>query len=114
MPIKKKMKINSSFFRYFSTSNPASINRPFDSLNFPLKWSLKVICHNKSNSLELENAINETIKNITGDEAKLLSLRETTTGRYKSLTYCLKVKSSDDLYSVYSQLALSKFVKMVL
>lgn len=98
----------------------------FDAIEYPLDYSFKVVCDNNTFSQKqelspqvskrmLENLMRNTVVSIVGSQAvKQLSSKESSAGRYVSITVVAQLINRTQLEKVYSALASCPEVRMTL
>ncbi|MGH1426825.1 MAG: DUF493 domain-containing protein [Arenicella sp.] len=89
----------------------------FDAIEYPIDFSFKAVCEklNELSSDQLQQIVQQAIRQELGEAAvKGASCKESSTGRYVSVTVLARLENRGQLESVYSVLSGLDVVKMTL
>lgn len=88
----------------------------FDAIEYPLDYSFKAVCDKSVNSgASLEAQLEKAITDVLGAvELKGMKSKESSTGKYVSITMVATLNSREELEGVYSSLSQCDAVRMTL
>ena len=89
----------------------------FDAIEYPIDFSFKAVCEklNDLSSEQLQDIVQQAIRKELGAVAvKEASCKESSAGRYVSVTTITRLESREQLEAVYSVLSGLDVVKMTL
>ena len=89
----------------------------FDAIEYPLDFSFKAVCQmlNGSSIEDLQSTIRQAIVSVVGEQAtKGSSYKESSAGKYVSITTIAHLKSRQQLEGVYTAISRLDIVKMKL
>jgi len=96
----------------------SNVNNPqdgFDAIEYPLDFPFKAVCQTTLTESDLIDALTSSIhQNADHLQVKSVSSKQSSTGKYISITLLIHIASRSDLESVYNALSSNKEVKMTL
>lgn len=89
----------------------------FDAIEYPLDFAFKAVCiKSSSDPVEsLQDIVHQAVANVVGVAAiKNMSLKESSAGKYVSITTITRIKNRQELEAIYRAISALDIVKMTL